>query len=90
MGCTIRPDTVGDNPDAAALARIRDADAGLNNNTAAVLYAAYRRALPARGLGNDERVQVARLRKDGALDVSTLPNATPTLTEACAFSFDVD
>lgn len=90
IGCTIRPNTVGDNPDAAALSRVRDADAGLNNNTAAVLYAAYLGTLSTRGLGNDERVQVAKLRKDGALDVSTLPNAAPTLTKACGFSFDVD
>lgn len=89
MGMTIRPADTTANQAITNLETYRDAEDGIHQGMARVLYAAYKGTLSAQETKNDHRVHLAALRHRDAIAFGEVGQTRYALSEATAFALDV-
>ena len=89
MGIAVRPaDTAADEA-TTRLEAYRDAEDGIHQGMARVLYAAYAGTLSAQETKNDHRVQLAALRRRDAITFGGVGQTRYALSESATFAFDI-
>jgi transcriptional regulator with XRE-family HTH domain len=89
MGVCIRANDKRASHAVTRLTLYKDADDGIAQGTARVLYAAYRGTLSATDTSTDRMMQLGALANRGAVTVSTGVGSRIRLTDDAAFAFEV-
>lgn len=89
MGITIRAADNRHEDSARRLDQYRDADDGIHQGMARVLYAAYNGTLSGQETKNDHMVQLGALRNRGTIDVGSGKDGRYRLTPDTAYAFDI-